>query len=714
MSKQEGDLEKFLKNVDEISTLVEELNSSSECCQRKAIENADRLIASWKQEEPCRTRLNRTVINTKTSQQATPPTDLKNDSEISSEDFMRILEKDAEDRAERRKKNEELAYELKAKGNEAFARGDYEAAVLHYTEGLQKLRDMPALYTNRAQAYIKLQKFKEAISDCDWALRCDEKCVKALIHMGRAHQALKNYTEARGCYQRILDIEPGRAALVKQYLTQVDLEEKKEVQEKRSRDEFEMGKEEALTVHLLLEKLKKPEQMIMYYCGGLELLSQAITDCTGQTLFRLNDGFGVISGNDAVKRCLCQSSAAALSEELCVSVLKLWSAVCRANEENQRLLLQGSLERECVVQLLASGGAGVRSQCLELLCVFTQDQHGRRLLIGLPDLHVLVKSLMKCLCDEDPSAERALSVLGALAAEERFRALLREDFAALFVPPFVRYLRNITSANHSLLPLLISVLFSMASDSFICGEIAQCKGCWEAFLIAMERCSHGEYRDVLGALLGLLIKLSARPFPPVQDYAVPISCRCLALLNHPDGHIITRSTGVLSMVLPQSQDATQDAVKGGIVKKILKLLKGSGQTTTRYCIKTLAVCTATSQQAREELVNLDKGLRTLRRLVGGAGEVEAGNAALCLGHCLDVPGVAAALLGTDVVLLLLRHAAGDAGSAGNAGNGRKSGSAQQNAAIALGKLCEAEPRHMVKLRELHGLEILHSCLKQTA
>ncbi|XP_035239645.1 tetratricopeptide repeat protein 12 isoform X2 [Anguilla anguilla] len=669
MSKQEGDLEKFLKNVDEISTLVEELNSSSECCQRKAIENADRLIASWKQEEPCRTRLNRTVINTKTSQQATPPTDLKNDSEISSEDFMRILEKDAEDRAERRKKNEELAYELKAKGNEAFARGDYEAAVLHYTEGLQKLRDMPALYTNRAQAYIKLQKFKEAISDCDWALRCDEKCVKALIHMGRAHQALKNYTEARGCYQRILDIEPGRAALVKQYLTQVDLEEKKELQEKRSRDEFEMGKEEALTVHLLLEKLKKPEQMIMYYCGGLELLSQAITDCTGQTLFRLNDGFGVISGNDAVRRCLCQSSAAALSEELCVSVLKLWSAVCRANEENQRLLLQGSLEQECVVQLLASGGAGVRSQCLELLCVFTQDQHGRRLLIGLPDLHVLVKSLMKCLCDEDPSAERALSVLGALAAEERFRALLREDFAALFVPPFVRYL---------------------------------------------ERCSHREYRDVLGALLGLLIKLSARPVPPVQDYAVPISCRCLALLNHPDGHIITRSTGVLSMVLPQSQDATQDAVKGGIVKKILKLLKGSGQTTTRYCIKTLAVCTATSQQAREELVNLDKGLRTLRRLVGGAGEVEAGNAALCLGHCLDVPGVAAALLGTDVVLLLLRHAAGDAGSAGNAGNGRKSGSAQQNAAIALGKLCEAEPRHMVKLRELHGLEILHSCLKQTA
>ncbi|XP_061073601.1 tetratricopeptide repeat protein 12 isoform X2 [Conger conger] len=670
----------------------------------KAIENADRLLTSWKQEEPCRTPLNRTVINTKSSQQQTAPADSKHDSEISSENFMRILEKDAEDRAERRKKNEELAQELKAKGNEAYTCGDYETAVLHYTEGLEKVRDMQTLYTNRAQTYIKLQKYKEAISDCDWALRCDDKCVKALIHKGRANQGLKIYTEARGCYQRILDIEPGRTALVKQYLTQVDLEEKKEMQDKGARDEFEMGKEEAVTVHLLLEKQKKPEQMIMYYCGGLELLSQAITDCTGQTLFRLDDGFGVISGNDTVKRCLCQTPATAFSEELCISVLKLWSAVCRGNEENQRLLLQGSWERERMVHLLAWESAGVRSQCLALLGLFAQEEHGRGLLIGLPELHMLVKNLMKSLCDEDSSAERVLSVLGALATEKRFRISLREDFATLFVPPFVRYLRNITSTNLGLLPSLISVLFSMTADNFICGEIAQCKECWEAFLIAMERCSHCEYRDVLGALLGLLIRLSTRPFPAAQDCAVPVSSMCLDLLSHPEGHIITRSAGVLSMVLPQSQDATQHAVKGGIVKRILKLLKGSGQTTTRCCIKTLAVCTASCHQAREELVKLDKRLQTLRRLVGGAGEIEGGNAALCLGHCLEIPGVAASLLGTDVVLLLLRQAALNAGDTGNAGDAG-------NAAITLGKLCKAEPRHIVKLRELHGLEILHSCLK---
>lgn len=60
----------------------------------------------------------------------------------------------------------------------------------------------------------------------------------------------------------------------------------------------------------------------------------------------------------------------------------------------------------------------------------------------------------------------------------------------------------------------------------------------------------------------------------------------------------------------------------------------------------------------------------------------SGNAALCLAHCLELKGIASNLLGTDIVLELLRHAAGDA----------KRTAVQQNAAVALGKLCQSEPR----------------------
>uniref|UniRef100_A0A8C6YYX3 Uncharacterized protein n=1 Tax=Nothoprocta perdicaria TaxID=30464 RepID=A0A8C6YYX3_NOTPE len=40
---------------------------------------------------------------------------------------------------------------LKEKGNDAFRRGDYVAAIQKYTEGLEKLKDKQQLYTNRAQ-----------------------------------------------------------------------------------------------------------------------------------------------------------------------------------------------------------------------------------------------------------------------------------------------------------------------------------------------------------------------------------------------------------------------------------------------------------------------------------------------------------------------------------------------------------------------------------
>lgn len=76
-------------------------------------------------------------------------------------------------------------------------------------------------------------------------------------------------------------------------------------------------------------------------------------------------------------------------------------------------------------------------------------------------------------------------------------------------------------------------------------------------------------------------------------------------------------------------------------------------------------------------------LSVLRQLLDSScDEMVSGNAAMCLAHCLELKGIASNLLGSDIVLLLLRHAAGDA----------KKTAVQQNAAIALGKLCQSEPR----------------------
>lgn len=57
------------------------------------------------------------------------------------------------------------------------------------------------------------------------------------------------------------------------------MEEEKESQEMSAMQEFDRGDAKARTVPQLLEKLSRPGQMPLYYCGGFEILSQAVTEC---------------------------------------------------------------------------------------------------------------------------------------------------------------------------------------------------------------------------------------------------------------------------------------------------------------------------------------------------------------------------------------------------------------------------------------------------
>ncbi|XP_031440151.1 tetratricopeptide repeat protein 12 isoform X2 [Clupea harengus] len=684
----------FLKNVDEISELVKELSSADTTSHAGAVERADSWLEASKRKE-CQTgAVNRTVINSNPSAAEVPAagTGFSSGPGSSQEAFMGILEKDAEERSKRRRSKEEKAKVLKTRGNTAFSQGDYEAAVQFYTEGLQQLRDMLELYTNRAQALIRLQKYAEAITDCEWALKCNEKSVKAYVHMGRARLGLHDYAKARECYEKILEIAPERAAMVKEYLSQVESAERRECEERRAWEECQKVQEEAKSMATaatvtgglleILQKLGRPDEMSLYYCGGVELLSHAITDCTGQTIFRLHNGFSVINDNNTIARCLLQKSQEPCAVDLCLAVLKLWKVVCQGNETNQQLLMEWACVRESLVCLLVSSSVAVRRECVTLLILYSHTPHGRSLLTDNLDLHTLVEHLMKCLLSAGESAQdtMVLSVLESLAQEKKFCQQIREDLSSI-VSPFTCILRSTSGQNQRMLSLSISVIGRLIHDDVIRKTVSSSHECWEAFLVAMEQWISREYRDALYPLLGLMINLSSDHSPAIQ-----------------------RAVGLLSRLLPQSPAALEAAVQFGVVKKLLKILKAPGQDSTKYSIRALAQCTAGSLDARQQLASMDRRLQVLRRLVCEGDESVAGNAALCLGHCVSVPGVARGLLETDCILLLLRHAAADANA----------DALQRNAAIALARLCQADPQHMVRLRELHGLGILHSCMKLIA
>ncbi|XP_047608748.1 tetratricopeptide repeat protein 12 isoform X2 [Phacochoerus africanus] len=728
---QEKDLQKFLKSVDEITSLIQEMNSDDPVVQEKAVLETEKRLQFMEQdreEDECRTTVNRTVISP-------PQAPSKNADEISSEAFLASVEKDAKERAKRRRENKVLADALKEKGNEAFAKGDYETAISCYSEGLEKLKDVKVLYTNRAQAYIKLGDYRKALTDCDWALKCDEKCTKAYFHMGKAHLALKNYSESRECYQKILEINPQLQTQVKGYLNQVDLREKADLQEKEAQDLLDSGKDTAVTTKNLLETLSKPDQIPLFYAGGIEILTEMMKDCAERTLFRTHNGFSIISDNEVIRRCLSTAGKDAVEETVCVSVLRLWQAVCSENEENQRLLVMHPTRGRLLPTLLASRVATIQEQSLALLLQLAQTENGRGLIISHLDLTRLLEALVSFLDFSEKKANSAMALLTDLALEERFHVWFQASLPGALPALAAVLKRDPRVTNTSALCQCIAILGNLSAEPAARRQLFASEEFRDACLGLLAKCEEDMdlFREVMYTLLGLMMNLCLQPslvseaspctwgrwtwernesnrrcYEGNTDrcglavvWAMEVSRKCLSLLNSQDGGILTRAAGVLSRTLSSSLTIVEEALRAGVVKKMIKFLKAGGQTASRYAIKILAICTNSYHEAREEVIRLDKKLSVLMQLLGSEDEILVGNAALCLGNCMEVPLVASSLLTTDIVQVLLRLAGGDA----------QKTAVQLNAGIALGKLCTAEPRNRETLcfTFLPGAEVLGEC-----
>uniref|UniRef100_A0A8C3YPK8 Tetratricopeptide repeat domain 12 n=1 Tax=Catagonus wagneri TaxID=51154 RepID=A0A8C3YPK8_9CETA len=702
---QEKDLQKFLKNVDEITSLIQEMNSDDPVVWEKAVLESEKRLQSTEQdqeEDECRTAVSKAATSP-------PQAATQNADGMSPAAFLASVEKDAKERAERRRENKVLADALKEKGNEAFVQGDYETAISCYSEGLEKLRDVKVLYTNRAQAYIKLGDYRKALADCDWALKsfsflqCDENCTKAYFHMGKAHLALKNYGASRQSYQKILEISPQLQTQVEGYLNQVDLREKADLQEKEAQELLDSGKNTAVTTKNLLETLSKPDQIPLFYAGGIEILTEMMKGCAERTLFRTHSGFSIIGENEVIRRCFSTAEKDTEEEMVCVSVLRLWQAVCSENEENQRLLVTHPPWGRLLPALVAARVPGIRQQSLVLLLQLAQTENGRGLIVGHLDLARLLEALLSFLDFSDKKASSAMALLADLVLEERFHVWFQASLPGV-LPTLAAVLRRDPRAtNPAALCQCIAVLGTLSAEPATQRQLSASEEFGDACLCLMAKCEEDValFREVIYALLGLVMNLCLQAPPVSEVWAAQVSRRCLSLLRSRDGGILTRAAGVLSRTLSSSLEIVEEALGAGVVKKMMKFLKAGGQTAPRYAIKILAICTSSHHEAREEVVRLDAKLSVLMQLLGSEDEILVGNAALCLGNCMEVPRAASSLLSSDVVRVLLKLAGGDA----------QRTAVQLNAGIALGKLCTAEPRFAARLRQLNGIEILSSTVK---
>lgn len=106
---------------------------------------------------------------------------------------------------------------LKARGNEAFAAGEYGQSILHYSLCLDKAQELPdadtnsasltygsvtmlfprdVIYSNRAAAFLKMGQHEKAVEDAVRALQINPDNLKAKFRQGLALHAMGNYSDA--------------------------------------------------------------------------------------------------------------------------------------------------------------------------------------------------------------------------------------------------------------------------------------------------------------------------------------------------------------------------------------------------------------------------------------------------------------------------------------------------------------------------------------
>lgn len=120
--------------------------------------------------------------------------------------------------------------QLKARGNEAFAAGEYGQAILHYSLCLDKAAELPdttattgdvanddaaislfprdVIYSNRSAAFLKLGQHDKADSDATMALQFNPMNIKANFRKGLALHASGKYAEALPILAKAYQIEP--------------------------------------------------------------------------------------------------------------------------------------------------------------------------------------------------------------------------------------------------------------------------------------------------------------------------------------------------------------------------------------------------------------------------------------------------------------------------------------------------------------------------
>ncbi|XP_055383408.1 RNA polymerase II-associated protein 3 [Condylostylus longicornis] len=96
----------------------------------------------------------------------------------------------------------------KEEGNNLVKVGKYDEALYFYTAAIQHFDKEPIYFTNRALCYLRLEKYKECIKDCDQAIHLNKTNIKAYYRRMQAYEFLGENEDALKDCQNVLNLDP--------------------------------------------------------------------------------------------------------------------------------------------------------------------------------------------------------------------------------------------------------------------------------------------------------------------------------------------------------------------------------------------------------------------------------------------------------------------------------------------------------------------------
>nr|XP_054760270.1 tetratricopeptide repeat protein 12-like [Lytechinus pictus] len=701
-SSENEELQEFLRKVDELESVVKgDLNVTGDVSEQVRLENKN--------------PVNRTVINTNAFKDDQAPSQPAHQipastapMSASQDGFMKAVERDAAERAERRKEAKKRATEWKDKGNVEFKEGNYEKAIEHYTEGLAHLKDFGVLYTNRSQAYNKVGCYEEAIADCDLILRLEPKNSKAHIHRGKALLGQLKYEEAIDSYKEILQYDPKQQKMVDKYILEAKQAMVAAESEEAAKRTLEGGDMHSKTMTDVLSKLWRPNQNLMYYAGGMRVLKEMIQDDTARTLFRTGKGFDLLT-EAHIQRCLSKvidGKKKAEAVEVTHSLLDLMSQVVIQNDENSRAVVESKDFASTFLGLLGSGNPDISRQCVALLLRLTENSVSRQRIITTFDNASLLVGLLAYVQTSQNGSVEAAKVLNNLALENKFSVQFRNKVDDQVLPAFEKFLtHSITSQKSDVFPSCISFMGNMAHDPVIRKQIAGRKEFWEASINVLKyhtkHLNKPSSREMVYTTLGLLMNITMETSQTFKDQSEGLCNELLPLVKSDQIDIQERAAGLLGRALPHSTGAAQAACEARIPAILHQTLQNSDLSieSKSALSRCLVVFTQISEEARNQIAQADPDLSCFLSLLSSTSDTVVANIALSIGHCIQVEGVSERLADTDVVKTLL------------AKTDTTNETIKQNCSITLAKLATSHQRHLERLRDLGGIGILHTCSK---